>query len=307
MIKIITLFTGGTICSSDDGSGILSPDENKKARIIEAYREANPAVSVDFECRSPFFILSENIEGEHFNALNLAVAEAIEDAKADDEVAGIIVLHGTDTLQYSVASVGLCQRGTPVPVIFVATNYILEDPRSNALANMTKAVDFISKAKDKGLKGCYAAFDGRCIPSLSMLPHLPYDNRAFELSGTDKQTLERIEEAGLELPAWDTRLISPCPVLFIKPLPGQLLPVIPAHVKAVLLDTYHSGTVNTADGQLGELCDRAKRAGVKVYVLSRLKETHYESEGLIGELGICSLPGLSPVAAYMLLWYMFSV
>ncbi len=306
MMKIITLFTGGTICSSDDGSGILSPDESKKARIIELYKKSHPAVDVDFVCKSPFFILSENIGAEHFNALNRAVGDSLDEAALDGEVAGIIVLHGTDTLQYSVASVGLCHRESQVPVVFVATNYIIEDPRSNALDNMSKAVDFISKAGDKGIRGCYAAFDGRCIPSLSMLPHLPYDNRAFELSGTDRQTAARIEETGIKLPNRDTRLISPCPVLFIKPLPGQLLPVIPAHVSAVLLDTYHSGTVNTADGQLEELCDRAKRAGVKVYVLSRLKETHYESEGLLEKLDICCLPGLSPVAAYMLLWYAYS-
>ena len=144
-MKILVIFTGGTIGSTCE-NGIISPDKEKKYRLLEAYF-ANGG-KAEFDTAQPYTVLSENLNGEHLSLLYKSVKEAISQNIYD----GIIVTHGTDTLQYTSAflsyMLGLCNT----PVVLVSSNYPIDNPKANGVDNFTAAVDFISYHNNATLK-----------------------------------------------------------------------------------------------------------------------------------------------------------
>ena len=63
------------------------------------------------------------------------IKEQIESEKYD----GIIITHGTDTLQYTSAMLGYMFDDVSIPIVLVSSNYVLEDKRANGLINLSKA------------------------------------------------------------------------------------------------------------------------------------------------------------------------
>lgn len=125
-MKILVVFTGGTIgsCYND---GVISPDSSTRYKLIEMYKQNGGYA--EFDAISPYTVLSENLNGEYFNLLYNSVKENINNYD------GIIVTHGTDTLQYTSAVLsymfGLCNT----PIVLVSANYPLESEKSNGLEN----------------------------------------------------------------------------------------------------------------------------------------------------------------------------
>ena len=98
-MKLLFIFTGGTIGSTLDGA-YISPDRSKAYRLIEAYAEKY-GIDFEYDLTEPYTSLSENNTGLQIKALCSSVK-----ASLGQGYDGIIVTHGSDTLQYSAAAVG---------------------------------------------------------------------------------------------------------------------------------------------------------------------------------------------------------
>ena len=79
------------------------------------------------------------MDGSHLNLLISCIREQLT-----KDIDGIIVTHGTDTLPFTAAALGMCFAYAKVPILLVSSNYILDDPRANGLTNFTAAVDYIT-------------------------------------------------------------------------------------------------------------------------------------------------------------------
>ena len=73
MLKILVMFTGGTIASTLS-AGIIDTDNNKPYELIEKYKVIDD--SITFETSEPYFILSENLSGERITKLVKSVKDA---------------------------------------------------------------------------------------------------------------------------------------------------------------------------------------------------------------------------------------
>jgi len=73
-------------------------------------------------------------------------------------------------------------------------------------------------------------------------------------------------------------------------------------IKAVILKPYHSATLNTASKPLRAFCEKAKNAGVPVFVVNVKQGISYESTSLFNQLGIIPLPYGTYISAYMKIW-----
>ena len=295
-MKLFVIFTGGTsACSAQNG--VLSPDSGSTSLLLRGYRKFDRETA--FETASPYFILSENLAAPHWDAL----VGCIRNAPPCD---GVIVTHGTDTLPYTAAALGVRLGLCETPVVLVSAAYPLTDSRSNGLANFRAAVDFLRGGGERGVFVAYR--NSGELPKIHratrVLPHLPYDDAVRSLHGVvyaeirDGRVLRNpdfVEDVlPVSLPRKNGR------VLWLRVHPDMALPSL-ENVGAVLLEGYHSGTLPTADNDFRAFCHAAAKQEVPLYLTGAEEGFAYESKQAFAALGIRVLPPLSPATAYAVL------
>ena len=140
MKKILVVGTGGTIASKKDGD--IKLDSPFKVLAYAHYSD------IEFDCASPFCVLSENMNFDLWQRLIDYLMQV--DFK---KYAGVIILHGSDTLAYTGAVLGNIFYDEKI--ILVASDKPVEDENSNASANFCNAVDFIID----GAEGVFISFN----------------------------------------------------------------------------------------------------------------------------------------------------
>ncbi len=302
-MKILVIFTGGTIGSTLSANKI-SPDSANSHALISSH---NNIYNDSFEAMHPYTILSENLNGTHLSELYACLSTAIL-----RDYDGIIVTHGTDTLQYTASYLSYTFTLCTTPIVVVSANYPLANPLSNGVANFSAAVDFIHSRAGRGVFVSYQnSGESTLIHRASrVLPHSAYSDRVESIFGSyyGKITDNHFEPnpSYTEAPDSDIRLNpklgAQSDVIYIQPYVGCSYPQVGSSAKAVLLGSYHSGTLNTTDSPLRNFCKTANASGVPIFLTGNTDGFEYESKSEFKRLGIRSLPPCSPIAMYMKLW-----
>ena len=325
-MKILIIFTGGTIGSSSGkgpgsyGGPVISLDESASSLLLKMYSEVSAACSktaskegaVSFDTVRPYTVLSEDLSAKEINLLIDTVREAL-----DLDYDGIIVTHGSDTLQFSAAALALALGHDTVPVMMTASDRPLEDPGANGLANFTAAVRFI---KERAGKGTFIPW--RNVPDGPVYIHKALDALSYrETTGSVESAGGRpfaaFEDGSLTVYADAGECGRPsenCPglqfpdssgILVITPCPGAVYDtsVLYGHgCRLVLFRPYHSGTLPTGDRHFRGFCMAAAEAGIPLYISGCRDGAVYESALAYQELGIHVLPFSAFPADYMRLW-----
>ena len=307
-MKILVIFTGGTIGSSE-GRKWISLDKSTSFTLLENYKKEN-GLDVDFEVETPYSILSENLSSEELTSLCKLVGE-----RAKGEYDGIIVTHGTDTIQYTAAALAYTVD-TKIPVVLVSANYPLENPMSNGNSNFKGAVDFISKGAQKGVFVAYKNKDSEFVDvhlATSLVGHLEGRDEIFGLEEKPFAQVSDGEILGGKTPIIynvlkrDVEFCSSPSVLVINSRPGDNFDYDLENTNAVLIKPYHSGTLNTANQALKEFCKKAKEKGVPVFLANVYGGSTYESSKTYKELGLTVLPFSAIPAIYVKIWIAISL
>ncbi|EMA30553.1 Glu-tRNA(Gln) amidotransferase subunit GatD [Halobiforma nitratireducens] len=130
---ISLISTGGTIASTVDyrtGAVTAQFDAEDVLRAVP-----DLAGRANYRGRVVANILSENMEPPIWQELAEAVHEEIE-AGAD----GVVVMHGTDTMQYSASALAFMLE-TPVPIVFTGSQRSADRPSSDNVMNAVCAVE----------------------------------------------------------------------------------------------------------------------------------------------------------------------
>lgn len=177
-MKILVIFTGGTIGSSTSGH-LIDVDAKASYHLLQAYGTCPGAREVDFDTAQPIYILSENIVPGQWHAL-LDMLCSLDPSQYD----GIVIAHGTNTLPYTAAALSFALPDCRLPVVLVSSNYTLDDERSNGLRNFASAVDFIAHGEVPGVFVVYENGAGESIVHLGsrLLEAVPFSD-AFESVG----------------------------------------------------------------------------------------------------------------------------
>lgn len=342
-MNILVVFTGGTI-GSQMIDGFIAPEENQRYMLLEEYRkiapyhilysgiytEAKGSGSCDtlyINTEEPYQILSENLNGDYLNRLITCIKASLH-----GDYDGIIITHGTDTLQYTSAALSYVFADAGIPIVMVSSNYVLDDAGANGLDNFYYAVEFIKYCLlEKTGNGVFVSYRNREDRQLihraaRLLPHAPYDDLVhsienryygefiadrFVFNADGSISLKNRTTQPAKLPCLTDITLSPLsPVLYVRALPGQSYPDIKPHIRAILLDTYHSGTLCTESEELADFIRHATAdQALPVFLtgalggLSKASGTPaYASTRAYKELGIQVLPKASPIAMYMKLW-----
>lgn len=290
-MKLLVILTGGTI-----GSGLLQGfialDKDIKNQLLSDYSH----ISID--TIQPYTILSEQLKGDYLNKLITCIRDNLN--KSYD---GIIVTHGTDTLQYSACALSYAFADAKLPIVLVSSNYVLEDPRANGKDNFKYAVEFI-KEKIGGVFVSYknAGEFTEIHQGHLVLPHEIYNDDVKSINGSlgyfnEDMFIQNKQPERLEIT--DNVLFSELsPVLWSRIHPGIKLPDTNQY-KAIILEGYHSGTLPTLSDEFQAFC---KKSEIPIYLVGTKVGAQYESTKEYQELGINPLPQISPIYAYIKLW-----
>ena len=308
-MKVLVIFTGGTI-GSQLSNGWISPDGHTKRELIRHYEEKY-GNSVQLVTKAPYSILSENLSSKKINILVKTVLESL-----DGGYDGIIVTHGTDTLQYSAAALSLALGNECIPVLLVSGNYPLDDSRSNGHINFAAAVEFIKQKKGNGVFVAYRNDNKpvRFHKGLSLICHREADDAVYSINGDfyaeyDNGNINVFDhECGVCKYEKNGEFVlcdSP-KILVVDACPGDSYEYDLTKYKAIILRPYHSGTLNTASARFRGFCERADKLGIPLFVVNVKEGATYASSKEFGVLKITPIYSSTFVGVYVRLWIAIS-
>ena len=152
---ISLISTGGTIASTVDYRTGAVTAQFTAEDVLRAVPEL--AGRANYRGRVVANILSENMDPAIWQDLARAVHEEIE-AGAD----GVVVMHGTDTMQYSASALSF-MLDTPVPIVFTGSQRSADRPSSDNVMNAVCSVEAAKGDAAEVLLCMHAdASDDRC-------------------------------------------------------------------------------------------------------------------------------------------------
>ncbi len=334
-MKILCVMTGGTIGSAlkDNFIDTSRGAESEIKKIIGSY-------DVEADVIAPYTVLSENLSLAHVLSLAACIKKNIR-----KEHTGVLITHGTDTLQYTAAGLYYLLESLSVPVLLVSANFVLSDKRSNGAANLSGALEFL---RSKPTPGVFIPYKNNITPdgkyteglikaspvvlynaertlahaaysdALSSLP--PEEIKKGEDISSKRQFIsnreifsqvfeEMISEklpGLLELP--DDKIFDAVRKLKLRtegPLffhihPGMYYPEPKADMGAILIETYHSGTLPMEREAFRVFLRSARNIELPVFLIGcPMDEERYKSTADYEKEGLYILKKASPVAMYM--------
>lgn len=277
MKQILTVYTGGTIGSAPDGEKrALNPTLAKRAIAANfsegdsRYADLSAQLFRDSEFSEDLQTLSESMTQKKLGHI-------IRHIRSFDlsQYAGVIVLHGTDTLAYTAALFSLLFSDTPVPIMLVSGNRPPMDAETNANANFRAAAELIMDGiapnvyvpyqntdTDRGTVQIHLAATLMQCPNYSENFCNASVRKVFTLSFAkmpDRELLDackRLSEERSAVYAEKLQKINNVPqnrVLLLHPYTGLDYARISLRgISAVVHGTYHSGTVCVERNKEGE-------------------------------------------------------
>ena len=301
-MKIAVIFTGGTIGSCVKGD-FIGVDNKMQYVLLKKYENDN---EITFETFSPYSILSENLSANELNLLQEEISKRL-----DENYDGIIVTHGSDTLQCSSTAIEYAFGDCAIPIMFVSADYPLEDERSNGYPNLQGAVEFIRNRIGQGVFVSYKN-DNENVTNI----HIPsrilgHNELSANVYSIDKVpfaqyngnfTINNIKLPKKKHPLGIVNYSTESQILVIPNIPAQSYSYCLENTKAILFKPYHSATLNTTNEKLVNFCKRATENQIPMFVLGANSEAGYESTRIYKELNINPLPHGTFISAYMKMW-----
>lgn len=320
MKKIALILTGGTIGSTIQNHTIDTGNDSIY-QLVQTY-EATYQEQQIFSVSSPFQELSENFTKKQWQLLYEHLSQL-----SMEEYEGVIIAHGTDTLAYSAALVGMLFSHVQIPIVLIGSNYPIGQPGSNGLTNLRAAVCFIRQQITPGVFVCYENNHGqvelhlatRLLPADNVLdqygsfggPCFAVMERSTQMGefsfrqnpGTHQPTLSQLQQPAPALLQEQIKLEKD--VLFLHPYPGQNYELLQPDqtVGAVYQYLYHAGTICTTKPPYSFLnfVNRCHEKNIPVCAASLKQQTtdNYASQIFLRDHSVLPMYDISPQAGYM--------
>ena len=306
-MKILVIFTGGTIGSSVN-KGWIGIDAQTRYTLLSSYK--GDKNQIEFFTCSPYSVLSENLSAAELNVLQKEISK---DLSLDYD--GIIVTHGTDTLQYTASAIEYAFCDCKIPIVLVSADYPLENPKSNGNANFEAAVEFI---KSRTASGVFVAYKNtneeyaNIHIASRILQHRECDANIYSIDGLSFAIYDGEIKTNNISPSCSlnpTGIVDYCErsnILTIESAPGCNYSYSLDGINAVILKPYHSATLNTKNKELSYFCKKASAKNIPVFVVNVPDGIRYESSKEFDDLKILPLPYSTYISAYMKLWIAIS-
>jgi glutamyl-tRNA(Gln) amidotransferase subunit D len=304
--KILLVSTGGTIASKIDyRTGGVAPALTA-AELNATVPELSKIANIDTEVL--FSEYSENLLPEHWKI----IAEKIN-THVKSEYKGIIIAHGTDTMQYTAAALSFSLSGIPIPIALVGSQRSSDRPSSDAALNLISAVRFLVECNTGGIyvvmHNSSSDDDVACHWGTRVRKNHTSKRNAFQTIGGDpafiikKDRIEKNPQFNVIKKDYTPKINFDTCVALVKYYPG-LDPKILDHIissgyKAIIFEGTGLGHIGKV---MYEYVGKAKKKGLFLGMTSQcidgmVRMTVYESGRDLLNLGMIPLGNMIPETA----------
>lgn len=203
--KIVVFTTGGTIACTAGPDGALIPTVSGED-LVRPVAERFADSSIVCEVRELTRLDSSSMTFADVDEIVAAVQEALD----DPETTGIVVTHGTDSMEETAIAVDTFHSDSR-PVVFTGAQKPSNHPEADGPENLFDAIVIAADDSARDI-GCLIVFNHAVIPARGAVKWHTSDNLAFATNGPEEPT-------------------RPDPIL-PHPLAGIQVDIIPAYAGA---------------------------------------------------------------------------
>ena len=231
---IVILFTGGTIAMRNDSAARGNTLALTGAEIVSATRGIDALTAVETEEWGHF-------PGPHMTVERMwALRNRIAEHLARNDVDGVVVTHGTDTMEES-AYFAARSLSSPKPVVFTGAMRTQSDLGWDGPANLFEAVHVAASPASVG-QGVMVVLSGQIFTAL-------------DVTKSNTQLLDAFESPGLGPIGY----LDEGEVIFRRELPPAMPPIMPA-APATPVDVFFAAA--GCDSRLLDAVRRESRGAV---------------------------------------------
>ena len=265
---VVVLSTGGTIASTHDKTGAVVPTVTG-SKLVEPLSGTFDQDKLTLEVKDIAKLDSSAMTLDDTDT----IIEAVNKELQRDDVDGVVVTHGTDSMEETAIAVDTFQDSDK-PVALTGAMRPFDDPDPDGPDNLALAVKTVTDPSNKG-RGTFIAFADHVIPARGAFKSDTTKADGFANNNGKKQPQR--PKALKHQPLGNTR------VDIIAAYPGA-----PADLIQRSLDSGAEGIVieGMGAGNIGdELAQAAKAAAKKVPVVLTTRVDHGPVEGIYGGAG----------------------
>ncbi|MGD1842298.1 MAG: asparaginase [Thermonemataceae bacterium] len=316
--NVLMIYTGGTLgMVYDNVKGLVPFDFELIEQKIPELRKLQLEITV---ISIEPLIDSANIQPNHWIELATIVRDNYE------QYDGFVILHGTDTMAYSASALSFLLQNLGKPIVFTGAQLPIGEPRNDARVNLITSLEVASSKNDYGHPA---------VPEVCILfdYFLWRGNRTKKVESEyfdafNSQNYPHLAEVGIDI-QYNYKFIKPLPVDLplapytnlatevgvVKVFPG-LQPkwlektLLDATMRAVVLETYGSGTAPTAPWFL-KVVEKAILQGMIVLNVSQcfggmVMQGLYETSRYLNDIGVVSGKDITVEAALAKLMFLLA-
>ena len=293
-MRIHITYTGGTIGMIDSPNGLI-PGADTRGWLFRLLEDAHMDASLFTFTELDPLIDSSNATPDNWQTM-------VDDLRAHhDDADAFVVLHGTDTMSYSSAAISYALAGFGKPVIFTGSQHPIGKIESDAIANVTGALNAAMSGRFHGVGLFFGhhLFAGNRVSKSS--------SWAFE--GFSAPSVGPLARTGMPWHwyADDVAVIDMAPGISAARLEAMLTP----RPEAVLLRAYGVGNVPSNEPGLTDVIADVLHDDVPVVIASQCQQAevllgHYETGDAIARAGAIGSGDMTLEAAYAKIMFLLS-
>ncbi|GAB2644319.1 asparaginase [Gordonia jinhuaensis] len=155
--QIVVVSTGGTIASTSEAGGAVPTRSG--AQLVEAAHDHTTHID-RIRTHEVYAVDSSAVTVAQLDLLRREITAILRD---DPDIDGIVVTHGTDTLEESAMLLDLV-HDDPRPVILTGAQRTFDHPDADGPSNLSAALEAVSDPANRG-RGVLVAFGDRLLPA----------------------------------------------------------------------------------------------------------------------------------------------